>query len=568
MTTDSGTGALPENEGAAAILEHIVTLIGVVLGGSNAIASGNLEIARQFSMARERPTLLAIADAVDAQRRGIISEAQFQNTLDRHGLSSSAQEAVRALGEQLLSIGELVELFKRRDIDGDEYTRRAALLGYESTDAARILGLAEFVPSAIDVVQFAVREVYTPEIAEKYGQFSEFPEDAMADFERAGVPRSQAVKYWASHWGLPSIQMAMEMYHRRAETGFTLEDLMALMRAQDVMPYYRDKILAIASSNYTRVDVRRMHKLGILTLEQVAEAYQALGYNDERAQNMARFTEELNSAEDDAAIEPFRAGIRGRVLSMYQSRTMPRADVESVLRDLGYKPEQIAAYITEAEFIRDADTFADWRSAIKRLYVAGDWTREQAIRKMLDFGFAEDEIVDLIPLWDVDRELRAATDAERAEKDLTKTEIIGAYTDELMGEVDAGEALRMLGYDDAEVEVLIRRADLARLKAQRTDTEATLHTLYVAGKKNPGDVRSQLGALNVTSARIDALLVKWDAELDAKSPELTVAQISAALKAGIIDEAAANRRLEHLGYAAEERTIIIALANRALATGG
>jgi hypothetical protein len=305
-----------------------------------------------------------------------------------------------------------------------------------------------------------------------------------------------------------------------------------------------------------------MHQLKILTTDQVAEAYQALGYSDERARNLAIFVEKLNAKESNDALEPFRGGLRSRVLSMYQARNLPEQDARRVLADLGYESDQVDAYMTEADFIREAAIYDDWRASIKRLYVAGHWSREQVIRKMVELGFGEDEIIDLVPLWDVDRELREVTAEERAEKDLTKSEVVGAYTESLMTESDARESLEALGYDREEADVLLARAEIAKAKAARTEQESTLHTLYVAGRKSAGDVRSALGAVGLSEQRVTALLVKWDAELDAKTPELTVAQITAALKANIIDADDANRRLEHIGYAEEERGIIIALAGR------
>lgn len=560
MTSAHGLGAIPDADPVTTLLARIARDIGVLVGMSSALASANIALAGQSSMQTERPTLLALTEALTASQRGFISDEQLRNTLGRYGFSDDAQGALFKLREQLLGAGELVELQRRGSIDSDTYARGLGALGYSAESAARLTELGLYIPTAQDVVQFAVREVYTPEISEKYGQFQDFPKNALDDFKRAGLTQEQASKYWAAHWQLPSIEMAMHMYHRRAETGFQLDDVLQLMRAGDVMPYYRDKMLAIASVPYTRVDVRRMHKLGILDLTQVAQAYQAIGYNDERARNMATFTEKLNSKESDDELEPFRAGLRGRVLSMYQARNLPAAHARTVLDDLGYKPEQVTAYMTEAEFIRNATMYDDWRAAIRKLYVDKHWTRAQAIKRMLALGFDEGELVDLFPLWDVDRELREATAADHHEKDLTKTEIIGAYTDALADEVTTREHLHALGYDDAEIEVLVRRADHAKAKAKRSEGESNLHTLYVAGKKSQAETRSALAGLGGTAEHVDALMVKWDAELDSKSPELTVAQVEQALKKGIIDEDDARRRLEHIGYAADERDIIVALA--------
>ena len=43
-------------------------------------------------------------------------------------------------------------------------------------------------------------------------------------------------------------------------------ELDMLLRAQDVMPFWRDRLTAIAYRPLTRVDVRRMYKQGVLNV--------------------------------------------------------------------------------------------------------------------------------------------------------------------------------------------------------------------------------------------------------------------------------------------------------------
>lgn len=542
------------------LIFEVMRVIGTALAGMGAASAGDVALMQQYSLSDLRPTLLTPPDATEALRRGEISPEQYTNTMGRLGFSDRAIDAMRALSYQLLDVGSLVELRKRGTVDRDEYEQRAAQLGYTVEDAERLFTLGIYIPTAQDVVQFAVREVYTPEIAQRYGQFEDFPTDALGDFGRAGLTEENARKYWAAHWQLPSFQEAIQMYHRRAETGFQLDDVMQLLRALDVMPFYREKLIAIASAPYTRVDVRRMHKLGILTLDQVADAYQALGYDDERAHNLAIFTEKLNNKESDDELEPFRAGLRGKVITLYEGNNLSRSVLEGVLRDLGYQPDQIAAFIAQAEFIRVADEYADYRESIRKLYVGEHWSREQAITKLHDLGHDEAEIAQLIPVWDLQRELREQTDADRHEKDLTKAEIIAAYKDAIMTLAETEESLQQLGYDDHEVTRLVKLADTAILKATRTDVEATAHTLFVAGRIGDAAARGQLAAVGLGAQRIEALLVKWQGEVAAKTPELTVAQIQAALRVDLIDTADADRRLTRLGYSVEDRSIIIALA--------
>ncbi|GAI14199.1 unnamed protein product, partial [marine sediment metagenome] len=62
-----------------------------------------------------------------------------------------------------------------------------------------------------------MREVYTPEIAEAFGQFDgldEVVERASADIKAIGLTKETFAKYWAAHWMLPSVGQGFEMVHR------------------------------------------------------------------------------------------------------------------------------------------------------------------------------------------------------------------------------------------------------------------------------------------------------------------------------------------------------------------
>jgi len=539
----------------------LVELVGLAFSGPSAIAAGDVAVLQQMAFEKMRPTLLTPAELGEAVRRGSVTEEQTIETLARLGYSPAAQGAIRTAFTSLADLGSLVALLRRGDISKADYAERAAMLGYTADNAELLYRLSEYVPPAQDVVTFAVREVYSPAIAERFGQYQDFPTDALPDFERAGLTEANARKYWAAHWGLPSVQMVFDMYHRRAETGITLDDVMMLLRAQDVMPFWREKIVAVATAPYTRVDVRRMHKLGILTEQEVEHAYQALGYDDERAHNLMLFTVKANAQESDDALEPFRSGLRSKTLSMFQARTMPEADTRKVLADLGYQPAQVDAYVAEATFIREADQADDWRAAIQKNYVSGFWNRDAVVKKMGELGFGAEEIIDLVTVWDVQRELRVATEAERQQKDLTKSEVITGYRDGLLTEAEARSDLHDLGYDDDESHMLVRIADAANAKATRAELEASLRALYVAGRIGDGDARSRLAAGGVTVARSDALLGKWADEVRARTPTLTVAQVQTALKRGLIDDADADLRLTAIGYQEIDRAILIAIAD-------
>jgi len=147
--------------------------------------------------------------------------------------------------------------------------------------------LAYQIPPVADIITMAVREAFTPAIAARFGQYQDLPPDFVEWVGKKGLSREWAERYWAAHWSLPSPQQGFEMLHR----GVIGEaDLDMLMRALDIMPFWRDKLVQIAYRPLSRVDVRRMFALGVLGVSGVRKAYTDLGYNDYNADLMTQFT--------------------------------------------------------------------------------------------------------------------------------------------------------------------------------------------------------------------------------------------------------------------------------------
>ncbi len=147
--------------------------------------------------------------------------------------------------------------------------------------------LAYQIPPVADIITMAVREAFTPAIAARFGQYQDLPSEFVDWVGKKGLSKEWAERYWAAHWSLPSPQQGFEMLHR----GVIGEaDLNMLMRALDIMPFWRDKLIQIAYRPLSRVDVRRMFALGVLDVSGVRKAYTDIGYNEYNADLMTQFT--------------------------------------------------------------------------------------------------------------------------------------------------------------------------------------------------------------------------------------------------------------------------------------
>lgn len=529
-------------------------------GASQAISAGPVELLRQRSMMDSTPTLLSEAAIGEALRRGIVSDQQFSDVLTHAGYSPNAIRVMRETLPQLLPAGELVELLRRGSISRGEYDSRMSALGFDDETSGRLAELVRVLVPIQDVLRFMVREVYTPEVRARFGQDEGFPDAVLELTKRLGLDDQDVRDYWAAHWQLPSPEQGFQMLQRAVETGATEADLDTLLRALDIMPFWREKLKKIAYNPITRVDIRRMHKMGLLDHAGLVDRYQRIGYNAEDAEALAVFTERLNGTEDRDALEPFLAPLRSRARSLYMNNVITDDEVQRALTDLGHTPEQIAAFMQEAELARVADEREEITRAIKSLYTQGHISAGDTVDRLRAAGYDEETAERVIAPWHFLAEQRQLRADEKEGRDLTRADILGAYKDGLLSSGEATRELGDLGFDPSEVAVLVGRVDKAIAREAQQDAERIAHSLYLARRLSRAAAQSQLVAAKVPPERVVLLLGQWDAELDARAPELSTAQIQAALRRGLMSETRALERLKEEGYSEEDRTILVELA--------
>ena len=148
------------------------------------------------------------------------------------------------------------------------------------------------------------------------------------------------------------------MLHR----GIIKEDeLGMLLRAQDVMPFWRDKLIKVAYRPLTRVDVRRMYKEGVLDETGVYEAYLDHGYNEDNARAMTEFTVQYVLGQ----LTKFTSK---DVITAYTKRMITNSEAGSLLRELGVRSEDTSYILSTADYKREWDLTDSKISGIRNMY--------------------------------------------------------------------------------------------------------------------------------------------------------------------------------------------------------
>lgn len=219
--------------------------------------------------------------------------------------------------------------------------------GYDREWIPPMKEAAFFIPPVQDLITMAVREVFSPERSRPMGQFEDFPEEFANYARQQGVSREWAERYWAAHWQLPSPQMGFEMLHRDV---ITKEQLDQLLIALDVMPFWRDKITAISYNPLSRVDVRRMHAMGVLDDAGVLRAYKDMGYNQENAELMLEFTKQYNDEGDLVTLDVASDLSRASIINFYKDGIITREIALGLLLQAGINAVAAGLFIEQADF--------------------------------------------------------------------------------------------------------------------------------------------------------------------------------------------------------------------------
>lgn len=467
--------------------------IGVLVGY---VAQG-YERGLQDSRKLEPITLMAQGDLLELLRRGLLDDKYFADQLARTGLDTEAINNLKNLIRNLLNPADITSGFYRGTLDPEKAKKAFQDIGYNDTDAGTLIDnasqlidvervldamlrgeitdtetstrlksigykddsiallkkLALYIPPVEDLITMSVREVFSPDIASKFGQFEDFPDDFKRYAQMKGVSEEWAQRYWAAHWRLPSAEMGYEMLHRNVIDG---EELNMLLRALDIMPFWRDKMVKISYRPYTRVDVRRMHKVGVLEEEDVERAYLDIGYDKEKAEKMKDFTIAYNEGKEKTLH-------KGELTKLYLEHVIKRDDYVKELIGLGIAKKS-AGYIADLADIQiEKKVLNEQIRSIGILYVEGLVSESDAHKNLGALGQSTEQILRLFDIWNAKKASKY--------KHLSIEQLDKLLKSDLIELQDYLARVQILGYSAKDAELLSKLVLKQEVKSVKKPTE-------------------------------------------------------------------------------------------------
>jgi len=398
----------------------------------------------------------SVADLIAMRFYKIIDVETYRARMKEYGFDTNVADNMFEVSRSPLATTEIIAARRRGIIDEKTYYDYMSKQRFVKEDADTIYKVSEYFPTPADLIRFAVREVYTPEVVERFGQMEDFPPVFATEAAKAGLPLEQARNYWAAHWDLPSATQGFEMFHRGV---IDEETLKMLMRALDIMPYWRDKLIQIAYRVYTRVDVRRMYRDGVLDREGVKRAYLDLGYDETKAENMTKFTLAFYTQKERDATESF-------IRKLYGWREIDMPEALSMLQEIGYTREMSMLKVAVWDLELADALLSEKVQNLKVKYIEG--------------AISEAELSDgldslALPAVRKDVEiLDAKTKREARVRLPTKKELFAWFMDDVIDEAELREYFTRYNYREVDIDRYV--ADFKKAK------EAKLSALEAASK--------------------------------------------------------------------------------------
>ena len=447
-------------------------------------------------------------DTVTALRnRQLIDDKEMASRLRECGLSDDNIKLMQSLRFRTLDINTINTLYHRGLITRAEWLNRCLAIGISDRDTILLEQASWHVPAIGDLIHFAVREVFTPAIASRFGQFQDYPQALTEWGKKAGAQEDILRLYWAAHWELPSVEAGFDMLHRGIISD---DDLNMLMRARDIMPFWREKrkqaahsvipyrtvaamrrykVIDLATTvellqkvGYTFTDALLLCKLADaqskndkkdLTLSETVEAYASgfltrdqyktylneIGYEDTELDYFLAFGDRKKAAYDrthiagslDTATFDAQSKTRDLLLRMFRWGMIDDAALRSGLIDIGI-PEQAADfYVSNASAELAQEEMQRFADNLRKQYLQTTLSDIEAQAKLTGAGFTPTAAMRLVREWGIEYETAQAIKAANP-KMPSKAEIDAWLVNGVISVETWIEYMQRDGYADTEIE--------------------------------------------------------------------------------------------------------------------
>jgi hypothetical protein len=519
-----------------------------------AILGPELAITTQANNERAPNLMISANDAAQVVARSLRDYGPMEHIAKRNGYNADQFRVLADLAFQWPAPEVIAAAQLRGVLDPGGADVMLNRRGLNAESRAVIRAMALQLPGVQDTIRMAVREVFDPQARQALTLDADYPPVLTDHARRIGLSEDWARNFWAAHWELPGPNQVFEMLHRRL---ITLGEVDAYLKAADYAPVWRQRLREIAYSVFTRVDIRRIHDLRGKDHGWLVDQHKRLGYNDADAEELSAFVELLNDDERALRRKELTGPLVGRIITNVVNGTLNDTQATEFFSKLGYRPDAIDTFLTEASLIRNEQRTEKIGELLGDLFVKGRRTRVEAATQLRERGFTDAEIETRLRQWDLEKELRAPTEKEEQQRDLTRSDIEAMYRARQLPRSDAERMLIQLRYDATETKAILDLDDFKEKQSEDRDRIEVVHRKFVKGTLDKPHAEQELGKIGLRATQIEASLARWELEISSKTAELSVGQIGEVYKLRHWDDEKTRAYLARIGYDEDEISALL-----------
>jgi len=341
----------------------------------------------------QRPNLPDPGSVLGARGLDPDLDERIWEILERNGLKKKDIEVMFAATYGRIPEGRLREIYYRTHLSKEWALHRLHESGVTPERAEELLSTWPVIPGIQDLIMMQAHEAFEPDLIAKYGLGAEAPSEIYEYTRAQGLSDEWTDRYWAAHWQHASYAQVMEMLHRGYIDEATVYDWYKLI---EIPPYWRDLLTKIAYRPYTRVDVRRMHDMGVLGDDALVQAMKDIGYDSEHAEKMAEFYKIYNTRSGKELS-------RSDIEKAYEDRDLSYTEAISLLMSIGYEEAIAEFYISRVELEMQRAARLERIQLTKEKYLSNLISEADARNYLVGYGVVIGRINELIERWNVQR---------------------------------------------------------------------------------------------------------------------------------------------------------------------
>ena len=431
-----------------------------------------------------------------------------------------------------IPLRDLLTLYNRGNIDDKTAGYHLLKEGVRDQGTAdALMSLRHEIPPVADLIRFAVRDVFFPDIVKDYGEANEYPKviDKFIKWQGLGwdtgylLPESTDVDgnivpahnanwgelAWVAHWEFPSVTAGYDMLHmlytesRYGPSPYTLDaqgqvdktktfdkkDHDRLLRAAGYSTYWRNKMEAISYPPLTRVDTQRMFHLGIIDLKEMYHNYRLQGYDDINAVRLSKFTQ----------IEQ-RPDIIKDVEKLFELGTLDEDQYRVTLKQALYSPVEIESSLARAKLsvlIKETEAMIGHiHGSVSEGIIDLDQTRVV----LSQLGIVPQRIDRYIGLW--------RGEIDFGQRSMTLRKLVDWYQTGVINRDDMIGRLQRLRYQDKDINAILKSVELKKVQAKQKEEDKQLKQREADAKKQQQQADKQRKAMENAIKKGNELLAK------------------------------------------------------------